>query len=163
MEEIKDFDVDIAEDIAENIASRRALKPYYHLAKYYETDQMAVIHHSNYIRWFEEARVDFLEQIGLGYDKIEAAGIYSPVLGITCEYKSSVRFNEKVMILAKLKFFNGIKMTIEYQVVDAVNKQIRAIGESKHCFVTKDFKPASLKRDYKEMYDILINWIGIEA
>jgi len=146
---------------AEDIVSRRELKPYFHLAKYYETDQMAVIHHSNYIRWFEEARVDFLEQIGLGYDKIEAAGVYSPVLGITCEYKSSVRFNETVMIVAKLMFFNGIKMTIEYQVLDADTKQVRAIGESKHCFLTKDFKPASLKRDYKEMYDILIQWVGV--
>jgi acyl-CoA thioester hydrolase len=153
MEEIK--------DCAEYFVSRRELKPYFHLAKYYETDQMAVIHHSNYIRWFEEARVDFLEQIGLGYDKIEAAGVYSPVLGITCEYKSSVRFNETVMIVAKLMFFNGIKMTIEYQVLDADTKQVRAIGESKHCFITKDYKPASLKRDYKEMYDILIQWVEV--
>jgi acyl-CoA thioester hydrolase len=139
----------------------RELKPYFHLAKYYETDQMAVIHHSNYIRWFEEARVDYLEQIGLGYDKIEAAGIYSPVLAVTCEYKSSVRFNETVMILSKLKSFNGIKMIIEYQVLDAETKQLRAVGESKHCFVTTDFKMVSLKKDYKEMYDILIQWNGL--
>lgn len=139
------------------------LKPYYHLAKYYETDQMAVIHHSNYIRWFEEARVDYLEQIGLGYDKIEAAGIYSPVLGVSCEYKSSVRFNEKVIIRTKLKAFNGIKMKIEYQVLDAITKQLRATGESDHCFITTDFKPVSLKKDYKEMYDSLIQWVGVET
>jgi acyl-CoA thioester hydrolase len=137
-------------------------KPYYHLAKYYETDQMAVIHHSNYIRWFEEARVDFLEQIGLGYDKIEAAGLYSPVLGVSCEYKSSVRFNEQVIILPKLAFFNGIKMTIEYLVFDANTRQLRAAGESKHCFVSKDFKPVSLKKDYPEMYEILTSWTGVE-
>ena len=35
-----------------------------HKAQYYETDQMGIIHHSNYIRWFEEARVGFLEEIG---------------------------------------------------------------------------------------------------
>jgi acyl-CoA thioester hydrolase len=137
------------------------LRPYYHQAKYYETDQMAVIHHSNYIRWFEEARVDYLEQIGLGYDRIEEAGIYSPVLGVSCEYKSAVRFNENVIIKTMLKSFNGIKMKIEYQVLDAGTKQIRATGESDHCFVTKDFRPASLKKDYKEMYDKLIKWVGI--
>lgn len=138
------------------------LMPYIRHAKYYETDQMAIIHHSNYIRWFEEARVDFLEQIGLGYDRIEAAGIYSPVLGVSCEYKSSVRFHETVMIIPKLVFFNGIKMTIEYLVIDADSRQIRVSGESKHCFVSKDFKPVSLKRDYKEMYDILNRWVGVE-
>lgn len=136
------------------------IKPYFHQVKYYETDQMAVVHHSNYIRWFEEARVDYLEQIGLGYDKIEAAGIYSPVLGVTCEYKSSVRFNETVLITAKLQSFNGIKMRIEYQVLDAVSKQIRAEGSSEHCFVSTDFKPVSLKREYKEMYNILIRCVG---
>ncbi|MDF2537250.1 MAG: yneP [Herbinix sp.] len=137
------------------------LKPYYHLTNYYETDQMSVVHHSNYIRWFEEARVDFLEQIGLGYDRIEAEGVYSPVLAVTCEYKSSVRFHDNVIILPKLAFFNGIKMTIEYKVLDASSKKLRAVGESKHCFVSKDFKPVSLKKDYQEMYQILEKWTGL--
>ena len=137
------------------------IKPYIHQAKYYETDQMAVVHHSNYIRWFEEARVDFLEQIGLGYDKIEAAGVYSPVLAVSCEYRSSVRFNETVEIKAILRSFNGIKMKIEYQVIDAKTKQPRAVGTSDHCFVTTDFKPVSLKRNYKEMYDVLIQWVEV--
>jgi len=136
------------------------LKPYFHQAKYYETDQMAVVHHSNYIRWFEEARVDYLEQIGLGYDKIEAAGVYSPVLGVNCQYKSSVRFNEVVEIRVVLSFFNGIKMTIGYQILDATTQQIRAIGTSDHCFVTTDFKPVSLRKSYKDMYDILIKCIS---
>ncbi len=70
---------------------------------YYETDQMAVIHHSNYIRRFEESRIDFLEQIGLGYDKLEAGGILIPVLGVSCEYKSSVNFNDKVFCLSAFK------------------------------------------------------------
>ncbi len=135
------------------------LKPYIRQAKYYETDQMAVVHHSNYIRWFEEARVDFLEQIGLGYDKIEAAGVYSPVLSVTCEYKSSVRFHDMVVVKAILRHFNGIKMKIEYQVLDAATKQLRAVGASEHCFVTTDFKPTSLKKTHKDMYDILIKWV----
>ncbi|MBB2184387.1 acyl-CoA thioesterase [Lachnospiraceae bacterium MD1] len=138
------------------------MKPYYRVANYYETDQMAVVHHSNYIRWFEEARVDFLDQIGLGYDKIEAAGVYSPVLGVSCEYKNSVHFKEAVLIEVKLKFFNGIKMTIEYKILCADTGQIKAIGESRHCFVSTDFKPVSLKRQYKEMYETLLQYVENE-
>ena len=41
--------------------------PYEHKVQYYETDGMGIVHHSNYIRWFEEARVDLLEQLGFGY------------------------------------------------------------------------------------------------
>jgi acyl-CoA thioester hydrolase len=138
---------------------KRNIPPYLHQAKYYETDQMAIVHHSNYIRWFEEARLYYLEQIGLGYDQIEAAGIYSPVLGVTCQYKSAVRFNETVKIKTFLRFFDGIKMKLEYEILDEKTDTLRALGTSEHCFVTKNFKPVSLKKSYKEMYQILFNCV----
>ena len=53
---------------------------YQHKIQYYETDKMGITHHSNYIRWMEEARIDFLEQLGFGFDKLEQSGIVSPVL-----------------------------------------------------------------------------------
>ncbi len=55
------------------------MKPYIHKVQYYETDQMAFVHHSNYIRWFEEARLDFMEQAGAPYASMEAQGFISPV------------------------------------------------------------------------------------
>ncbi len=62
-------------------------RPYKHKAQYYATDTMKIVHHSNYIRWMEEARVDMLEQMGLGYDVMEQAGVLSPVVSVECEYK----------------------------------------------------------------------------
>ena len=56
------------------------IKNYGRKIQYYETDRMGIVHHSNYIRWMEEARIDALAQIGIPYDKIEAAGILIPVL-----------------------------------------------------------------------------------
>ncbi len=52
-------------------------KDYEHHAQYYETDQMGCVHHSNYIRWMEEARVNLMEQMGCGYKAMEASGIMS--------------------------------------------------------------------------------------
>ena len=43
------------------------IRPYEHRAKYYETDQMGIIHHSNYLRWFESARIQFLKEIGIDF------------------------------------------------------------------------------------------------
>ena len=88
------------------------IKPYEHKTQYYETDQMGIIHHSNYIRWFEEARVNLMEQLGMGYDVMEEQGVISPVLSIHCEYKSMTHFGDTVVILPLLKEYNGIKMTI---------------------------------------------------
>lgn len=130
------------------------IQPYEHKAQYYETDQMGIIHHSNYIRWFEEARVDLLDQIGLGYEKMEEMGIMSPVLGISCEYKSMTKFGQTVYILPSMKEYNGVKFVVEYQVIDKESQELRCIGESKHCFLDKGGRPISLKRSYSEVHDI---------
>ena len=61
---------------------------YEHKVQYYETDQMKIVHHSNYIRWFEEARTAWMEEGGFGYAKMEEAGIISPVLEVDAKYKS---------------------------------------------------------------------------
>lgn len=127
------------------------LNAYEHKTQYYETDQMGIIHHSNYIRWFEEARTDLMRQMGIGYEEMEQHGIISPVLSITCEYKSMTRFGETVQIVPMLKFYNGVKMTIEYSVMDKESKELRCVGETKHCFLGRDGKPVSLKKSYLEM------------
>ncbi|HBG13493.1 MAG TPA: acyl-CoA thioesterase, partial [Clostridium sp.] len=51
------------------------IKPYSRKTHYYETDQMGIIHHANYIHWMEEARVDFMDQIGFSYDRAVSTGI----------------------------------------------------------------------------------------
>ena len=85
--------------------------PYDHKVQYYETDGMGIVHHSNYIRWFEEARVDLLEQLGFGYDRIEEAGYSGPVLEVSCQYKTMSKFGETVRIEASITQYNGVRMT----------------------------------------------------
>ena len=79
------------------------MKPYTHKVNYYETDKMGITHHSNYIRWMEEARIDFLESIGFGYDKLEAV----------------------------------------------------AAGKTRHCFLSANGRPVSLKREYPALDETL--------
>ena len=52
------------------------MKPYVHRVQYYETDMMGVTHHANYIHWMEEARIDFMQQLGFPYKRMEAAGVF---------------------------------------------------------------------------------------
>ena len=84
------------------------LRPYEHHAKYYETDQMGIIHHSNYVKWMEEARMDLMDQMGLSYKQMEEMEIISPVLSIAVEYHSMVHFDDTVVIQTKLVKYNGI-------------------------------------------------------
>lgn len=95
------------------------MRPYQHKVQYYETDRMGITHHSNYIRWMEEARVDFLEQLGWGYDRLEALGVGSPVLGVACSYKQPTTFHDTVEVTVCLKEYRGARMTIGYEMRDA--------------------------------------------
>ena len=74
------------------------VKPYEHNVKYYETDQMGIVHHSNYIRWMEEARMDLLEQLGYSFQQLEEAEVISPVVAMECKYTSMVHFHDTVVI-----------------------------------------------------------------
>ncbi len=141
-------------------------KQQFHLYKrkayYYETDQMKIIHHSNYIRWFEEARIDFLEQVGFGYQIMEKEGILSPVLSINCEYLSMVHFNDEVYIIPKIEEFSGVKFKVSYQILDANTRELKTTGESKHCFLGMDYKPIRLKKDYPKLYDLMQYLVGFD-
>ena len=118
---------------------------YTHKVQYYETDKMGITHHSNYIRWMEEARVDMLEKINFGYDKLEAQGIISPVVGIECEYKESTRFAENIEIDVKITAYTGVRYTIEYEMRNVETKNIVARGKSKHCFINEKGRPIKIK------------------
>ena len=102
------------------------MKDYIRTAKYYETDQMGVIHHSNYIRWMEEARVDMLNQLGYPYRRFEEMGYISPVLHAECEYKKSVRFDDEVRITVTLKELGRVKFTLRYaiQIIKGIMAQV---------------------------------------
>ncbi|PKL07041.1 MAG: acyl-CoA thioesterase [Spirochaetae bacterium HGW-Spirochaetae-9] len=140
-----------------------AKSPYLHKTQYYETDQMGVVHHSNYIRWFEEARTDLLEQAGLGYDKMEERGIIVPVLAASCEYKSSVRYGETVAIIPKVEAYTGLRLTISYRVLDASSGELRAAGETRHAFLDRDFRPSSLKRSHPDVDELMNTLLAPES
>ena len=120
-------------------------------ANYYETDQMGIIHHSNYIRWMEEARLDLMEQLGFSYKQMEEMEIISPVLSVSCEYRSMTHFADTVIIEPKIVKYNGIKMEFEYTITDKATGELRATGKSEHCFLSRAGRPISLKRSYPEI------------
>ena len=131
------------------------IKIYQHKVQYYETDMMGIVHHSNYIRWFEEARMDFLEKAGYAYKRFEDEGIISPVLEVSAKYRSMVRFGDTVNIEVCLRHFNGIKFGLDYVITDSVTGEVRVTGSSEHCLLDKGLKPVRLKNENPELYKLL--------
>ena len=126
------------------------MQKYEYQVQYYETDQMGIIHHSNYIRWFESARIWYMNQIGVDYADMEKMGIISPVLEVHCVYKSMVHFGDVVEIITKIESYNGVKLEFSYIIRDKETQEIRTYGDSMHCFLNRENRPLILKKSAPE-------------
>ena len=125
-------------------------------SRYYETDQMGIIHHSNYIRWMEEARIDMLDQLGYPYRRFEEMGYMSPVLHVECEYKKSVKFDDEVKIVVSLKEFGRVKFTLRYDIYNmSEGGELSAYGTTAHCFLKKDGRPVLIDKEMKEFAETM--------
>ena len=128
-------------------------------AFYHETDQMGVIHHSNYLRWLEEARIFFLDNLGLSYKKMEEIGIISPVVSIKLDYVKPVHFDDYVLIDMKVIKYTGVKMIFEYVIRDKNTNDVMVRAESSHCF-TDGKSVISFKREYPEYHMIIDDYVN---
>lgn len=134
---------------------------YLHKVHYYETDKMGITHHSNYIRWMEEARVEYMEEIGWSYVRLEKDKITSPLLGISCEYKSSTTFSDIIAIDVWIAAYNGLTLEIGYSMVKAESGKLVATGKSKHCFLDGEGRPLRVKKELPEFDQVLRNLIKV--
>lgn len=124
------------------------VKPYQRQVYYYETDQMGIVHHSNYVRWFEEARTDLLRQAHLDYAKLEELGVFTAVLGYSCVNHKPARFGDTFSIQVSPGAFNGVRISFFYRVYRAEDQTLLATGETRHCFVNPQMTPINIKRKY---------------
>lgn len=131
------------------------MKPYVHQVQYYETDRMGISHHSNYIRWMEEARVAFLEELGWGYARLESLGIVSPVTEVSCKFLKTTTFPDRIEITVELQEYKGVRLFLSYRMVNAATKEPVAAGRSGHCFLNREGRPLMLKKELPEFDRIL--------
>ena len=140
----------------------KKILPYERKVFYYETDKMSIMHHSNYIRIFEETRVSFLQQAGMPFEEIEARGILMPVLSVDCRYRLPLRFDESFAVYPKITRFNGTTLEIDYRIVSRDSGRLCAEGHSSHCFTDTALKPLRTKSKYPDIYNIFAEHLGVE-
>lgn len=136
------------------------MQPYIHKVHYYETDRMGITHHSNYIRWMEEARVHFLDQTGWGYARVEAEGMISPVTGVECKYRETTTFDDEIRIVVKVKEFKGVRLVLEYEMFKVENEHLVFTGISNHCFLDANGRMVKIKKEFPEFYQLLTDMAG---
>jgi len=135
------------------------MEPYIRKVHYHETDKMGITHHSNYIKWMEEARIDFMDQLGYGYARLEREGISSPVTGIEGQYKRPTTFDDTVSVQVEVEEFRGVRLVIRYTMSHEESGVLVFTGKSHHCFVNGEGKPVILKKQCPELDRILKNLV----
>ena len=132
------------------------MRPYTHKVKYYETDRMGITHHSNYIRWMEEARIDLLEQIGWGLDKIEEGRIVSPIVSVECRYKKTTTFPELITVFVTFEEIRGARLKLRYKMINEAGETVFE-ARSENCFTDAKGKVLRLDRHMPEFYKALMD------
>ena len=134
------------------------MDPYRRKVQYHETDKMGITHHANYIKWMEEARVDFLERIGLPFEKIEAAGIVSPVVGLSIDYRAPSTFGHEIAVEVAVEKYTGVQLTVRYVMKNMQTGAVVATASSRHCFL-KQGRAVSLKREEPAFHNHLLGQV----
>ncbi|MFB4164186.1 acyl-CoA thioesterase [Alteribacillus sp. JSM 102045] len=120
--------------------------------RYAETDQMGVVHHSNYIVWCELGRTKLIKELGFDYRDLEDSGIVSPVINIDLNYKFPAHFGETITLSTWIDSYDGIRVVYGYKVVNEKG-QLCAEGNSSHVCVKKEtFRPVSIKKQLPDWH-----------
>lgn len=103
--------------------------------RFAETDSMGVVHHANYITWFEVGRVAWMKAAGMPYTEIAASGHHLAVTGIRAEYRASARFGDTVRISARLASLRSRQVEFTYELRNLADDTLLATGVSEHICV----------------------------
>ena len=109
-------------------------KNYSFRVKYYETDKMQFVHHSNYAKYFETARIEWLREVGVSYDEMEKSGVMLPVVNLNINFKKPARYDDLLTIKTDLKQIPDVKIIFTYKIYNQ-HQDLLTIGESTLVFV----------------------------
>ena len=107
-----------------------------HRVKFFDTDTMGVAHHSNYIRWFETGRVEFLRTLGIDLNEMMSDGILFPIVEIGAKFHAPARFDDELEIETSAEALTKAKMKFLYKIRRRSEEKILAEGNSTNVFTS---------------------------
>lgn len=138
---------------------------------YKETDQMGVVHHGNYISWFEIGRTEWMRANGIAYSRMESQGLMLPVLDLGVKYRKSAYYDDCIAIYTKIASLSAARLEFGYEVRKVENTQstlsvnegevvapegeLLASGTTLHMWINKEWKPVRIDKTAPEVYTLL--------
>ena len=135
---------------------------------YKATDQMGVVHHANYISWFEMGRTEMMRHLGIAYREMEDLGLLLPVLDVKVKYHKPAHYDDCVAVYTTLEEFSPIRLTFKYEVrrvseadfkenesqlMRERTGELLTSGQTVHMWLNKKWRPARLNKKAPEVYE----------
>ncbi|MGI6778392.1 MAG: acyl-CoA thioesterase [Acetivibrionales bacterium] len=120
--------------------------------RFIETDLLGIVHHSNYLIWFEIGRSDYFKKAGIPIHTINALGLYLPVLKTVCDFKCPAKHGDEIMVNTRLVYLSCVKVKFEYKVINKLKGNILAAGNTVHAWTNKRLEPLNLEKAAPEIY-----------
>ncbi len=126
--------------------------------RYAETDQMGIVHHSNYYVYFEVAREDLVSNVGMSYKDMEDLGIMMPIIETQCRYIEGAKYTDKLLIETFVEELSPAKVVLNYNVIREADNKIIAKGMTMQTFVDKDsFRIINLRKVHPNIWSKLVS------
>ena len=105
--------------------------------EYHHTDQMGIVHHSNYIKFFEVARTEWLRSAGLTYAEMERRGVMMPSVEVNVKYRQPAYYDELITVKAIVEELPMARMVFKYEISGEDGRDI-ASGSTTLGFIDKE-------------------------
>lgn len=123
--------------------------------RYAETDQMGIVHHSNYPVWFEAGRTDFIKKMGIPYSKIEQNGILLPLIEMKLRFIGTARYEDEIIVKTYIKEHTGVRILFHYDVFKLGCDKAITEGETLHVWTKSNLKPINIRKSRPEIYELI--------
>ncbi len=85
--------------------------------RYEETDQMGLVYHANYLRYFEIGRTEALRARGMSYAQMEALGFYLVVVEVSCRYRAAAHYDDLLTVRTTLSELRKVRLRFDYEIL----------------------------------------------
>lgn len=139
--------------------------------QYNETDQMGVVHHGNYVNWFEIGRTEMMRAAKIAYRDIEKKGLILPVLDMNIKYRKSAYYDECVAVYTCVSHYSAVRLQFDYEVrrhtaekssehksssdVSQPTGELIATGSTLHMWLNDQWKPARIDKIAPETFKLI--------
>jgi len=118
--------------------------------KYADTDQMGVVYYAKYLEYFEVGRTELMRKMGLAYSRLEAEGIYLPVVECSCSYRKPARYDDLLTVVTVAREVRSASVRMEYEIHRKEDSILIARGFTRHATVDPRGKPVCMPEKMRD-------------